>query len=198
MKTETLDKIKVFENEYTYIKNEKYVESLKTMVGLLPDYFFEVAASSTGKYHPEFSLGKGGLVRHTKSLVRIAIEFYNNESLCKYTQDEMDLMLVAMILHDGLKAGLIPDAKHYTKVEHPLLICDYIKKNKNKLTFTDEEIEFLSSIIAPHMGPWNTDWNGNEVLPKPKDKYQRFVHMCDYLASRKFLNIKFENDNIVE
>ena len=29
-----------------------------------------------------------------------------------------------------------------------------------------------------------------------EDKYQRFVHMCDFLSSRKFLDIKFENNDI--
>ena len=49
------------------------------------------------------------------------------------------------------------------------------------------------------MGPWNTDYlTKEEILPKPKNKYQNFVHMCDYLASRKFLDIKFENDEIIE
>ena len=48
------------------------------------------------------------------------------------------------------------------------------------------------------MGPWTTDYKGNEILEKPKDKYQRFVHMCDYLSSRKFLDIKFENNDIIE
>ena len=49
------------------------------------------------------------------------------------------------------------------------------------------------------MGPWNTNYKGNEVLPKPKTKYENFVHMCDYLASRKYLNIKFDNnDDIME
>ena len=193
---QTLDKVAVFNKEYTYIKNERYVNSLKVMVNLLPDYFFEDAASSTGKYHPAFSLGKGGLVRHTKALVRIAVELYNNESLTgKYTKDEKDLMLVAMVLHDGLKSGLVKDVKNY--LMHPIFICDYLKENKDKLEFNYSEIEFLVSVMSSHMGPWNTDWNGNEILPKPVDKYQRFVHMCDYLASRKFLDIKFENDEIV-
>ena len=65
--------------------------------------------------------------------------------------------------------------------------------------FSDEEIKFLSDAISTHMGPWITDYNGNEVLPYPKTKYQNFVHMCDFLASKKFLNIEFdENNNIVE
>ena len=48
------------------------------------------------------------------------------------------------------------------------------------------------------MGQWNVDYNGNEVLPKPHNKYQRFVHMCDFLASKKFLEVEFdENNNII-
>ena len=53
----------------------------------------------------------------------------------------------------------------------------------------------MGEVIKTHMGPWTTDYDGNEVLEKPKTKYQNFVHMCDYLASKKFLNIPFDKDN---
>ena len=53
-------------------------------------------------------------------------------------------------------------------------------------------------MISSHMGPWNQDFNGNEVLPKPSNKFQRFVHMCDYLASRKVIDVKFDSDNNIE
>ena len=33
-----------------------------------------------------------------------------------------------------------------------------------------------------------------EILPKPKDKYQNFVHMCDYLASRSNLDMTYSDD----
>ena len=48
------------------------------------------------------------------------------------------------------------------------------------------------------MGPWNTDYSGTEILPKPHSKCQNFVHMCDYLASRKYLDMKFVNGEIEE
>lgn len=192
-----MNKIETFNKEYTYIKNKKYVENLKIMVDLLPDYFFSVPASSTGKYHPAFSLGEGGLVRHTKFAVRLANEFYNDEAVTSiFNQNEKDLMIFALVLHDGLKSGL--EKSEYTLVDHPLLISNYIKENRNKLTLTDGEIEFICNVIESHMGPWNTDYKGNEVLPKPINKYQKFVHMCDYLASRKFLNTNFENNEIVD
>ena len=76
----------------------------------------------------------------------------------------------------------------------------YIKEAMPSSTSKLEEnphVNFVCDAIITHMGPWTTDYNGNEVLQKPKDKYQRFVHMCDYLASRKFLDVKFINDEIV-
>ena len=47
------------------------------------------------------------------------------------------------------------------------------------------------------MGQWNYDsYKQKEVLPKPKTAEQRFVHMCDYLASRKFIDVKFNGNDI--
>ena len=174
------------------------MEPFKKMINLLPDYFFEEAASTTGKYHPKFSLGLGGLVRHTKVAVRIGYELLSNPSIGnKYTKNEKDLMLIALTLHDGLKCGL-PKEK-YTRADHPLLICNHLKENKTEIGLKDEDLEFICHVIESHMGPWNTDfYTKEEILPKPEDKYQNFVHMCDYIASRRFLNVEFDsNDNIM-
>ena len=51
-------------------------------------------------------------------------------------------------------------------------------------------------MIESHMGPWNTNNYSDYVLEVPKNKYQKFVHMCDYLASRRFLDVKFKNNDI--
>ena len=189
-----MDRIKIFTKELNYIRNPRYRKSAEVLINLLTDYFFGVPASSTGKYHPSFSLGDGGLLRHTKAAVRIAKEFYNDEALTgAYTNNEKDLMIIALIMHDGLKSGLTKS--EYTKFNHPLLVCDYIKDNKEKTEFTDKEIEFLCHVISSHMGPWNTNSYSEVELPKPKSNHQRFVHMCDYLASRRFLDVKFDDDN---
>lgn len=193
-----MDKIKQFEREINYIKNEKYKENLKILIELLPDYFFEVAASSTGKYHPGYALGNGGLLRHTKAAAIIANELLNKNNTIgsAFTQNEKDLMIVALILHDGLKLG--ETKEKYTKFDHPILMANFIKKNKEKLSLDEKEIEFIATNIETHMGEWTQDYNGNEVLSKPKNKYQKFVHMCDFLASRKFLEVPFEKNNILE
>lgn len=189
-----MNKEKCFERELNYIKDEKVRNSLIFMINKLPDYFFEVAASSTGKYHPGYATGKGGLLRHTKAAVRIAYELLEDSTIGdKYTSGEKDLMLMGLMLHDGLKLGL--ERSQYTKFNHPILIAEYIKKFKNESEINDNQIKFVGDVVKTHMGPWTTDYNGEEVLEKPKTKYQNFVHMCDYLASRKCIILEFDKDN---
>ena len=192
-----MNKEEVYKKELEYIKDNDIRESCLTMIKLLPDYIFHEAASSTGKYHPKYALGEAGLVRHTKAAVRFAYELLSDPSIGdKYTSKEKDLMIMALILHDGLKRGL--KEEKYTRFDHPILMANYIEDNKDKLKLTDEERELVCSTIKTHMGPWVTDYNGNEVLEKPKTKYQNFVHMCDYLASRKALLLEFdENNNVI-
>lgn len=194
---DTKSKIDCFKTEISYIKNKDYIESFKTLIELIPDYFFEVPASSTGKYHPKFSLGDGGLLRHTKAAVRIAYELLNDPCIGgKYTNNEKDLMLIALTMHDSVKSGI--PKEEYTRFDHPLLAAKLIEENKSKLSFKDEEIDLIKRVIASHMGPWNTHpYTKEEVLPIPKDKYENFVHMCDYLASRRFINLEFDNDSNV-
>lgn len=184
-----------FKKEINYIKNDRYRENAKILINMLPEYFFEVAASSTGKYHPSFALGNGGLVRHTKVAVRIAKEILDDESIGNVFKDEeKDLMIIALIMHDGLKHGIVKDK--YTKFDHPIIMANFIKENKQKTTLKKGEIDFLESVISSHMGPWNTNSYSDVILPKPNNKYQKFVHMCDFLASRKFLDVKFKDNDI--
>ena len=189
-----MDKISYFDKEYCYIKDDKKREDLKYLVSELPDYFFEIPASSTGKYHPEFASTKNGLVKHTKVAVRIAKELLDNPGLNNFKDNEKDIIIMALTLHDGLKKGN-PEEK-YTKVDHPLLVSSFIRERKDKLSLNNEELDLLTRIISSHMGIWNKDFNDNEVLPIPKDKYERFVHMCDYLSSKKFINVEFDDVNI--
>ena len=187
----------LFKVELDYIKDDNLRKCLLNIIELLPDYFFHVAASSTGKYHPSYSLGEGGLLRHSKAAMKIGCELLNDPSIGdKYTEHEKDLMLMSLLVHDGLKLG-IPEEK-YTRFDHPILMANYILENKNKIGLNDDDANFMADVIKTHMGPWTTDYNGNEVLEKPTTKYQNFVHMCDYLASRKFLLVPFDKDNNIE
>ena len=191
-----MNKEEMFLDELELIKDEDLSESLLKIIEMLPEYWFKEPASSTGKYHPEYALGDGGLLRHSKAAMRIGYELLSNPCIGdKYTSREKDLMLMSLLVHDGLKLG-IPQEK-YTRFDHPILMGKFIIDNYKEIGITKEDAEFMDNVIKTHMGPWTTDYNGNEVLEKPKNKYQSFVHMCDYLASRKCILVPFdENNNI--
>ena len=186
-----MNKVDHFTHELNQIKNPKIKEFTEKAIESLPDYFFEVPASSTGKYHPTYALGKEGLLRHTKSAVRIAIELFRVD-MFKYNEDQKDMIISALILHDGAKSG-IPKQK-YTITEHPLVISNYIKSNDelNKI-LNEEQFKTITDCIESHMGGWVFDYKTKkEVLPRPSKGIQNFVHICDYLASRKCLEFNFD------
>lgn len=194
---ESSEKIKKFEKEFEYIKDTDLREDAKYLVGILPDYFFEVDASSTGKYHPKYAAGEMGLARHVKAAVKFANELLINPSIGKpYSDRDKDLIIIALLIHDGLKYGKVKTDK-YTKFDHPVLISDYVKENRASLKMSDEDVEKVCSMVASHMGPWNTSNYSEVVLPIPRLPMEKFVHMCDYLASRRFINLDFDDDNNV-
>lgn len=183
------EKIKQFEIEIGFIKDANIKSFVSDMVSNLPDYFFTIPASSTGKYHPSYALGNGGLVRHTQSAVRIAKELFN--ILPQYNDYAQDCIISALILHDGCKNGI--GGGVYTAFDHPLQVVKLIEDVYPPIMRTDKPfIEEICNLISSHMGQWNKDSHSDMELPLPKTKTQNFVHLCDYLASRKFLEFNFD------
>lgn len=193
-----MDRIKLFNDELNYIKDEKLRNDAKILIDLLPEYFFDVGASSTGKYHPSFTVGKFGLLKHVKAACKFAFELLENPIIGKtYSKREKDLIIFALIFHDGIKYGF--EKEEYTKFDHPLLAVQFIENNLDKLSLTKEDFEILSKTISSHMGPWNTSSYSNVTLTIPNEPIEKFVHMCDFLASRKFIDIPFDNNhNIID
>lgn len=192
------EKVKVFEKEFSYIKDKDIREDAKFLIANLPDYYFTVDASSTGKYHPKYASGVGGLSRHIKSAVKMANELLLDPCIAKPYQDrDMDLIILSLLIHDGLKYG--KEKEQYTRFDHPILIRDFVEENRDNLSMNSEDIEKVKNAVASHMGPWNTSNYSSVVLPIPKAPMEKFVHMCDYLASRRFINLEFDsNDNVID
>lgn len=176
------------------IENEDIKEFAVALLDELPEYIWTVPASSTGKYHPAYSLGDGGLMRHQIAVVRFLNFFFELEQYgSKLTSREMDLMRVAGLVHDGMKSGTQEQftKSKYTKFDHPILMADKILECNGHLP--TEELELIASAISRHMGQWNTDKKSSTVLPKPNEKFSRMLHVADYLASRKSLTMDFDN-----
>lgn len=184
----------VFDGIVAQIKSPTVRTFLVAMIKELPDYFFTVAASSTGKYHPEFTAGDGGLVRHTLAAERVADELLNDDV---FTEDlprgAADIIRADIVFHDGWKHGLTENK--YTVHTHPLLPRQvYEARVKGTLGFSEEQEAFISGMfdaVESHMGPWTTNPKEETVLPRPQTPIQKFIHLCDYIASRKFLSMTF-------
>lgn len=175
---------------FSIIKNEHLRNAvLKYFVDIVPKYFWHVQASSTGKYHPQYALGEEGLLRHTCAAVRIAAAIINLDQYNGIFDDvDKDNIIVALMLHDTFKHGEEKDGKYnqYSIHEHPLLAAEKVSERLD-----DEHKCAIANCIASHMGEWTESNRSSYVLPKPKTLEEQMVHLCDYLASRKFLEFKF-------
>lgn len=184
---------KLLEPILNTFENEDIKEFAIALLNNLPEYVWHVGASSTGKYHPAYSLGEGGLMRHQIAVVRFLNFFLELEQYgARMTSRERDLMRTAALIHDGMKSGTQDDynKSKYTKFNHPILMAEVVRSTDGLNT---SERDFIAHCIESHMGQWAFDKKTNVELPKPKDEYQKLVHLADYLASRKSLAMDFEN-----
>ena len=192
-------KSKIFNSLLDTFENEDIKNFAVECIETIPTYFYDVGASSTGKYHPQYALGDLGLARHTCALVRflnhiLTIDCYRND----FTSRERDLLRVAGIMHDSRKSGSDEDyAKNkFTKFNHPILAADEIRSVIGFIP--EEEVELVASMIESHMGQWNEDKRSKVVLPLPENKYQKLLHLADYLASRKDIEVLFSQEEKAE
>lgn len=188
------EKIAIFKRELSLIKNNTIRAIAEYLLSDVPNYFFKIPASSTNKYHPAYSLGEGGLVRHTKSACLFASML--QECWTFENSIDFDYAICALIIHDTRKLGMTDKIQEkYTVFEHPLLAKNAVLKayHESELSSVPElETHFvnISNAIASHMGKWNTSkYSPNVILPIPQTNLEKFVHMCDYLASRKELDV---------
>ena len=191
-----------YTNEYIieqlHLENKDMKEFAETVIEATPLYWKTVPASSSGKYHPNYCLGDGGLIRHTLALIRLLNHTWNINCMSeKWTSRERDIVRIAGMMHDAFKSGSQSDYEKskYTKHEHPIIASIAIKRYKGCGIIPDNEIECIATTIETHMGQWVTSPYSDIVLSEPKNKYQKMLHWADYLASRKDIEIKFEDIN---
>ena len=179
------------------IKDNHLRECLKLILDeYLPNYWFHEGASSTGKYHPNYAAGDGGLMRHSKAAMFIGNEILSNPLFGdEFNSHQKDLLLMSLLIHDGLKYNF--EKEKYTNFAHPILMSKFIMDNHELWDLSLEDAEYMSHVIASHMGPWNKSQYDKTILPIPETKEEVFVHLCDYLASRKLINIHFDDNSMI-
>lgn len=177
-----INKTDFFKRELDLIVNEDLRMMVKSYLEeSVPEYFWEIGASSSGKFHPAFSQGKGGLVRHTKAVVMFAEELLRMSSYAFMRDEYKDYVIAACLVHDTAKYG----AKEYDKAEYknhaPAAAVAF---DTWCISLDYNCSEFLLNAIASHMGQWSTDRDD-----RPFTNIDRCVHMADYMASRPFIDI---------
>lgn len=178
--------------------------------------FFTVPASSSGKYHPDFANGDGGLVRHTVAVCEIADAL---GELHEFNARQRSIVLIAALLHDACKYAARVGVERwggYTTKPHGEIafvelsenwLPEYrsIMGNGAGLTpITDEDAESLAiafESVRDHMVQWAaTASAGKPVDRSPVDRplprfskargAVRVVALADYLASRREFSIE--------
>lgn len=195
----TEEQLKFVEPILNTFENEDIRLFAVEILNELPNYIWEVGASSTGKYHPAYTLGKTGLMKHQVAVCRFINFFFELEQYQnRFDSRKRDLLRLVALTHDGRKSGSQEDynKSKYTVFNHPLLMAKEYLSYKNKGFLSEEELKYMAKVVASHMGQWNTDKRSTLVLPKPLDEASELLHLADYLASRKCLDMSF-NDYIL-
>jgi hypothetical protein len=103
-----------------------------------------------------------------------------------FSTRKKNLIILALLLHDSYKLGLT-ESEH-TVDEHPVIASKQILSNRDlRGVIPTLDVITICWLILTHMGQWNRNHDKKVIMPKPITKAQKFVHLCDYLASRKCL-----------
>lgn len=190
-----------FGPEFAEIKDQRIKDFTRRCFDVVcPDYFWVRAASKSGKYHPSFVTGDGGLARHVKYVCYWVGQNSrawsgNGQGDDIGPQNLFDCAMSAAIMHDMVKEGdpgrrlkptTIPMI-NYHGVE--LMEAIYDRVLGGKIEF-DEQLLILYGVAA-HMGIWTKPekfqpWN---LTGGAARQVATLVHMSDYAASRKIEDI---------
>ena len=186
-----MEKSNYFKNEINSIQDIELQSFVKYYLDeYVPNYFWEIGASSSGKYHPQFSQGVGGLVRHTKAVVLFAQELLRMSPYAYLSDTFKDYVLVACIVHDTAKYGY----QEYDKSayqDHALNARLLVERAWGDFFGYPHLCPiYLLDAIESHMGQWGSK--------KPFNNIDRCVHMADYMASRSFIDIPQVNDEYLD
>ena len=149
------------------------------------DWFWKSGASSSGKYHPQFTKGEGGLVRHTKAVVWVCEELVRMSSYAYMKDIYKDYARVACLLHDTRKyGGGDTEDKDCYKEHGAIAAFDVCDAWLDFFGLDAECPELLLMAIRSHMGQWTENRED-----RPFTNIDRLVHLSDYIASRPFWDI---------
>ena len=179
-----------FMTEINKIEDVKLKKAAKAMTKDAPEYFWHIAASSTGKYHPKCDLGEGGLIRHSIMVSTVCDDLIAAEIFCRDTQVIRDTAKIAALFHDVIKQGPVDENGNHsshTEFLHPKYAEEFVKSHLEDAKVDDLKISMICQAISTHMGKWCVGYNRKDRLSKPRTDFEKLIHTADYIASRKYI-----------
>lgn len=167
----------ILREELNLIEDLEMRQFVEDMLDKAPQAYFIREASSTNKYHPPSSRGMQGLMRHVKRCVYIAEQLLRND-IYRSLRDKHDEIISALILHDAKKYG--DNNSRWSQKEHAELAAYWIADSTN-----NERFKVIAQLVLTHMGQWGK--------AAPLTPLEKFVHLCDYIASLKELEREVED-----
>lgn len=163
----------------------KFVRSVLLRAGV----FWDAPATITTKYSPPDEHGMGGLITHTKRVVRLVVLLCDSYSYVGY---EKDIVLAAALLHDLTKVVQERDDEepHYD-IMYPYTIDRFIKfvrmddsvhasdDQSSTMFITEEAAMLIMRLVHCHMGPWSP-------IPEtyPITNMEMLLHIADHMATK--------------
>ena len=167
----------ILRNELDLIQDVWIKQFVEEMLDKAPQSYFIREASSTNKYHPPSSRGYQGLMRHVKRCVYIGEQLLRNDVYASL-RDKHDEIIAALILHDAKKYG--DNNSRWSQKEHAEMAAYWIADST-----VEEKGKVIAQLVLTHMGQWGK-------VP-PSTPLEKFVHLCDYIASLKDLEREIED-----
>lgn len=161
----------LYNQELQLLQNkEKQEKTLSLLSSSVSEKMKSIPASSTGKYHPTFAQGEGGLIKHSKAVAQTA---YGLAGMLNVPGDK-DRFVVAGLMHDMWKLG--PEGNsQFTDPKHGALAADFL---------TRAGMSAEADLAGPHMG--NFFKGSYKNAPKISNFDQRLLNNADWLMSRTY------------
>lgn len=155
--------------------DELRAETLTALGRGIPEYFWEVPATSSGRYHNPFSRRRHGLWIHTKMVFAAYERFVDSfVQLGLITETEADCGRAACLLHDMLKYGHSYEEGDSTVKNHDLLGAHWLSS----------ETELPMPVVRA-CKTHNGDWYEGPSPDYQDAPLEILVHMADMAASTK-------------
>lgn len=182
-------KVAVFQPQLDKFETDEMRLYCEDMIKLIPDYIFEIASSTSGKFHNKTQCQMHGQIYHIVMFAEVLnylLALKCNQEKFKSAQ-QRDAMRCVPYFHDALKCDI--DGKAFSVHEHPMLAGAWVRDTKVEHDIDGKVKEAIARMCERHSGEWTSSKKSKVVLPEPENEMEKMIHMCDILSSRNNIDM---------